>query len=428
MTQQIILTEKQQSAVEVVKTNPVSILTGGPGTGKTTTCKAVLRWAQDEGLSVGCCAPSGKAAKRFEEAVGFPASTIHRLLAAQMVNGSFQFAHNEEYPLRYELVIVDEASMVSNDLMADLLRAIKLGTKLLLVGDQEQLPSVGAGAVLRDLLASKKIPHVELTEIHRNAGDIVKASHRIKQGLPYAPSPQLDPANGLNLRHIERRDPAGILGTIQEIVVNRMSARGFDPIWDVQVISPTNKRTILSCKSINGMLQQLLNPNVEDQQKSPFFPGDKVIQTKNTRVQSSIEIGGQEMEIDEYVVNGDLGQILAVDEFLQVNFLYPDRKAKLSKKENHLLLAYCITCHRMQGSEAPVVIIPVHKSFNFFMNRPWIYTAISRAQFLCITVGQFEAIEAAIKKSAAEMRVTRLKERMIEVHSNHTGFKGAEAF
>ena len=303
-------------------------------------------------------------------------------------------------------MILDEVSMVSNGLMCDFLKAVTKGTKILFVGDQYQLPSVGPGAVLRDFLASGKIPHVELTEIHRNAGDIVYACHKIKDGKFYEPSPKLDLERGMNLRHVEAKNPVQIKNIIQELVIKRLPARGYNPVWDVQVLSPTNKMSDISCKSLNTMLQQQLNP------KPPvngtiFRIGDKVIQTKNESING------------DYVVNGDLGTIVDIKaKHLTVSFYNPDRKVEISRKSNNLLLAYAITGHRFQGSEAPVIIIPVHRTLSYILNRPWIYTAISRARQICITVGQFDAIRQAIRKEGANLRLTKLREKLEGYESN----------
>lgn len=407
---EIQLTGQQLSAVDMVKNNKVSLLVGGPGTGKTTVTKEVIRWAHDSKLSVSLAAPSGKAAKRIIEATGHYASTIHKVLEAQMTNGNFSFARNQDNPIETDLLIIDETSMVSNDLAADLLRAVKDDTKILFVGDQDQLPSVAAGAILRDMLASKKIPHTELNIIHRNSGDIVRACHAVKNGKNYVPSATLDLEAGLNLRHIEIRSEAKILETIQKLVAERLPARGFDPVWDVQVLSPTNTRTMLSCDSINRVLQKELNssPVVEN---TIFKVGDKAIQIKN---QKAIEQTEKLGNLPTYIVNGDLCQVAQFSNNgkMFAKFFDPDRKIELPKKDNHLLLAYAITCHRFQGSEASVVIIPVHKSFGFFVNRSWLYTALSRARTLCITVGHFSAIESATQRVESSQRITRLKERL----------------
>jgi exodeoxyribonuclease V alpha subunit len=306
--------------------------------------------------------------------------------------------------LKDDLLIVDETSMVSNDLMARLLEAIENPTKVLMVGDQDQLPSVGEGAVLRDMLNSGKIPYTQLMNIHRNAGDIVKACHRIKHGEFYQPSPNLDLEQGFNLRHIERGSKDAIARTIEELVCERMPARGYDPIWDVQVISPVNSKTVISCDALNKTLQKRLNPAADPERR--YSPKDKVIRIKNSRVEAIVD--DDTPPVEEYIVNGDLGQVAGINGCLDIDFLYPNRRVKLPTKDKNLRLAYCITCHRMQGSEAPVVIVPVDKSFSFFMSRPWIYTAISRAQKICITVGQFEAIKTAIKRPATDERITRL--------------------
>jgi exodeoxyribonuclease V alpha subunit len=397
----ITLTDEQESAVQMANENPISILVGGPGVGKTTVTKQIVQAALDRRESISLCAPSGKAARRASEATNYPASTIHRLLEAKMEGGEFAFTRGEVTPLDCDLLICDETSMVSNDLMASLLRAVDADkTRVLFIGDQDQLPSISAGSVLRDFLNSKIIPTTELQKVFRNSGDIVKSCHKIKDGLKYAPSASLDPENGLNIRHIEEPNPKRIVQIIKKLVVDRMPARGFNPIWNVQVLSPTNTRTAMSCDGINKVLQDALNssPAIKG---TKFRPGDKAIQTKNE------EIDG------EYVVNGDLCEIASVTEKqITAKFFDPERIVTFPKSFNHLLLAYSITCHRFQGSEAPVIIIPIHKSFSFIVNRPWIYTAISRAREICITVGQFRAVEMAIKKEVSGIRKTMLRKKI----------------
>ena len=396
----ISLTSEQSAAVEMVQQNQVVLLTGGPGTGKTTTIRAILHWAKEAKLRVLLAAPSGKAAKRMSEATGYSASTIHKLLVGTFVNGEFYFKYNQNNPLETDLIIIDETSMIDNSLMANLLQAIKPGTKLLLVGDQDQLPSVGAGAVFRDLLASEAIPTVTLNIIHRNSGAIVKACHEIKHGRAFIPPAVLDLENGDNLRHIEESDQPRIIGIIRTLV-QRMANRGYDPIWDVQILSPLNNRTIMSCDSINKIMQEALNPNtLIDGYK--FKIGDKVINTKNAQVDQFT-----------YIVNGDMGTVKDITtKNIVVHFYYPDRIVTLSRVENNLLLAYACTIHRYQGSEVPVTIIPIHRSFGFFYSRSLLYTAISRASEICITVGQFSAVKAAIKRTESNMRVTMLKTKL----------------
>jgi len=411
--QEIEYTDEQLSAVQMVMDNRVSVLTGGPGTGKTTTVKRILGTAFEEGMNIVQCAPTGKAAKRMSEATGHEAMTIHRTLGA-MVNddGEFCFGYNEDQPLPCDLLIADEMSMVTNALLADLLRAIDpVKTRVLFVGDSGQLPSVGPGAVLRDLLQSQCVSHVELTKIHRNAGEIVKSCHQIAKGLEYEPCSQLDLEAGKNLRHIEADIPGNIKEVIQ-MIITKMAGRGYDPIWDCQVISPVNSRGELSCDALNAVLQDQLNPQPDEYKTSgcKFRLGDKVIQTKNKKVKTTDDD-------ESYIVNGDIGKVVRFvsDEgSMDVQFFDPDRTVKMPKNEKHLLLAYAITCHRAQGSEAPVVIVPVHGAFRFFVNRNWVYTAVSRARDICFTVGTFRSIRQAIEIEETWSRKTFLAEKIIE--------------
>jgi exodeoxyribonuclease V alpha subunit len=225
----------------------------------------------------------------------------------------------------------------------------------------------------------------------------------MKDGRPVIPSQTLDPGTGLNFRHIEESDPERIKEIIRELVCDRLpKKRGYDPLWDIQVISPMNERTPLSCLHLNEMLQAAINPG-EIPKGLPFRLGDKVLQRKN-------EIIG-----DIFVVNGDLGQIVDVNEklsYVSVLFLNPERLVSVNKFAHSLCLAYAITIHKMQGSESPVIIIPVHNSFGGFFNRELIYTAISRAQEICITVGQWGAVEVAARRIGINKRITRLTEEL----------------
>lgn len=418
MSEKIILTDEQLASIDMMINNNIGILTGGPGVGKSTATKEILNWADSQNLSTALCAPTGKAAKRMMEITGRQSSTIHKLLGPTMEDDEFIFSYNEENPLSYDFIVIDEFSMVTNNLAADLLRAIDYEkTKVLIVGDPGQLPSVGAGAVLRDLLACDWIPNVKLTKIHRNSGEIVKACHKISKGESYDACTKLDVENGYNLRHIQTSAPESIQDVIQKLFP-KMIDRGFDPVWDVQVLSPTNSRSILSCDGLNEILQNQLNPLPEGKQQEKgvkFRLNDKVIQIKNTKIDDIYNY-------PTYIVNGDVGQIIRMEEKskkMTVKFFDPERIVSISKKNNNLLLAYCITCHRAQGSEAPVIIIPVHKTFTFTMNRNWIYTAISRAKVMCFTVGQFSAITNAIPKEDTSHRVTRLKENLDSNFDSH---------
>jgi len=422
----IDLTEQQLSAVEMVQNNTISILTGGPGTGKTTTTLEIINWAISTNLKIFQAAATGKAAKRMAEATNFYASTIHSMLECTFKNGSFEFVHNESNSLPVDLIIIDEMSMITLSLMTDVLKAVDINrTRLLFIGDAYQLPSVGAGAILRDLLKSKVIPHIELNIIHRNSGKIVSACHQIKAGILYNPAKKLDlkADSPVNLIHIEQFTPEDTLSAIQKIVCKLIPEKyNFDPVEDIQIISPVNSLGKLSCDSINEMLRDVLNPIpavsdtkiLTDQDQDPnykFRPGDKVINTKNNTAKLVNETNKVK------IVNGDIGKVLSVSsKIITVLFSDPDRKVEILKHEQKLLHAYCITCHRFQGSEAPVIIIPVHNQFNFFLSNAWIYTAISRAKIICITVGSFGTIQKAIRNRVPNDRLTMLSERLIEAN------------
>lgn len=395
------LAPDQQEAFRLCMAHPVFILTGAPGTGKTFTLRRIIEQFVEWNKLIALAAPTGKAAKRMTEVIGMSAMTIHRLLGPEprTFKGELYFGFTRGFgdPIPADLLVIDEFSMVDISLAASLFRAVAAGTRVLIVGDHYQLPSVGPGAVLRDLLAAG-VPSYELTEIKRNTGDIVKACHAIKDGRPAVPSPHLDEKAGLNFRHIEESDPFEIQRIIRDLVTKRLPMRGYDPVWDVQVLSPMNERTALSCLDLNTLLQGALNihPPVPG---TPFRVNDKVIQRKNESIDG------------EFVVNGDLGEVKSInDAEIVVNFLYPDRLVRIKRKAHHIQLAYCVTVHKMQGSESKVVIIPVHTCFGGFFNREIIYTAISRAQDICITVGEFHALEAATGRVGNVRRITRLAE------------------
>lgn len=419
-------TQEQAAAVEMVKRYQVSILTGGPGTGKTFTTRNIIEWAESENMVIVQAAPTGKAAKRMQEATERHASTIHSMLGCGFNEaGEFVFLHGPNNPIPADLIILDEISMLTNNLMARVMEAIDTRrTKLLLIGDENQLPSVGAGAVLRDILASGTIPHTKLTKIHRNSGAIVLACHAIKEGTLYSPAKALDmeAPDPVNLIHVECKTPEQALLGIQKIVRDRMPMRGYNPVDDIQVISPVNTKGPLSCLNINKVMRSELNPfddlppeiraDIQDF-KSHFWPGDKVINTKNS---PATKTDGRETAI----VNGDIGKVVSVSgKRMQVLFTDPDREVFLPKNGKNLLHAYCITCHRFQGSEAPVVVIPVHKQFNFFLSNSWIYTAISRGKDIVVTIGTFDTIERAIQNRSPNNRHTGLKQRLIEAKQAH---------
>jgi exodeoxyribonuclease V alpha subunit len=474
MTQQIILTSQQQQAVSAIfapapvpggsrSRSNIHIIHGGPGTGKTTAIHEILSRAAAEGLTVTQCAPTGKAAKRMMETTNYPASTIHRAFGIGFGKNGESYQHGnggiigDDGKADADLLIIDETSMVTNNLMATVLQSVDTDkTRVLLVGDPEQLPSVGAGAVLRDMIASGRVPNTELTEIQRNAGRIVKACHKIRRGKTFDYSQKVDLNHGENFKHIEVDTVKGITDTIRMILMEYLPrAGGFDPVWDTQVIAPTNEKSGLSCAALNQFLQGVLNPapstgvagmfdassvghnasggfdasgesdsfgepdNQDENTGNGETPaqayreGDKIIWTKNLSMTAT---NGEKINL----VNGDMGVVDSVPppgssgKQLVATFHYPDRTVKIPVNSKHLRLAYAITCHRFQGSESPVVIIPIHKSNSYLIDRCWLYTAISRAQVLCFTVGQFDVINRAIGRVENQERQTFLRELIRE--------------
>ena len=404
------LNDKQLQAFEMVKNSQISLLSGAPGTGKTFTLKTILPWAESEDYNIACAAPTGKAAHQISKATDRPASTIHRLLEPRYDDRTdgFIFQRNETNQLDIDFLVIDEVSMVDLKLMAAVMKATNLNkTKLLLIGDAFQLPSVSPGAVLRDLIDSEIIPHVELTEVQRNSGDIVKACHDIKDGKYYTPSERIDLPEA-NLRHLEMKLPVLIKKKIKDLVCGYAPTMGYDPVKDVQVLSPVNKRGELSCDSLNALLQNELNPNPEIKD-SIFRINSKVIYTKNSRVSS---VTGEET----IVLNGDMGYVIDMPKDRKqmiLRFENPRRDVTIPLSTKDVKLAYALTIHRSQGSEFPVVVIPVHTSFGYFTSRSLIYTAISRGADMVITVGEFEAIRQAIDNNLANVRKTMLKEKLI---------------
>lgn len=444
----IVLNEKQSKVVEMMEENQIGILIGGPGTGKSTTLFSVVEWAESENMKILLASPTGKAAKRISETTGRKATTIHAMLECTFNNdtGTFTFVHNQRNPLNANLIILDECSMITNNLMCSVLKAIDTRkTKLLMVGDQDQLPSVGPGAVLRDFIASGVIPKIELTEIYRSGGMIVEACHDIKYGEVYQIHRKLDldAEKPINLIHIECSTPEQTLDGVEALVCEKLPALGYEPEHDIQVISPVNTRGPLSCKAVNDRLRERLNPAPEEEEQTifneweeidteekemrgiknttpkkkedkkkekeyPFRVDDKVINTKNNKFRA----WNSNMQL--MIVNGDIGFVTEVDKKnIVIRFTDPPREVIIPKKEKHLLHAYCITCHRFQGSEAPVIIIPLHRQFNFFLSNSWIYTAISRGKKIVITLGSFATIERAIGNRQPNNRRTKLKEKLI---------------
>lgn len=389
----------QISAINKICHHPVFILTGAPGTGKTFTIKRIIE--SFRGARIAMAAPTGKAAKRMIEQTGCPAQTIHKLLEAYLdeEQGRFTFARDADNPIEADVIILDEVSMLDNALMADFLLAVEDGTRLIFVGDTYQLPSVGPGNILKDMIGSGAIPCEELTIIKRqDPGLIITNCHKIKSGENIMLNPK-DP-NG-DFFFIRKEEESEILAEVVNLVKNRLPAYyKVDPMADIQVLSPFREKTGLSCEAINDALQRELNPRGPVDGVRKFKVGDKVIQTKND----------YQLEI----INGDMGYILDIckdtlgDRVVQVRFENPERIVEIPYKDHRLQLAYGITCHRFQGSEQKIVVIPIHSNMGSFVQRNWLYTAISRASKVCVLVGHLQEIPQIIKRNHQMKRYTRL--------------------
>lgn len=396
------LATRQREALGLAASQRLLVITGGPGVGKTTLLQSILMVLTAKGVEVQLCAPTGRAAKRLSEATGLPAKTIHRLLEVQPGSGSF--LRRENHPLEGNLVVVDECSMVDTMLMSQLLRALPPDGSLVLVGDVDQLPSVGPGTVLQDIIASGVAPVVRLTEIFRQAAtsQIISAAHRINEGqMPEAPAP----GEASDFYLVERDAPDRTAETLVQLVKERVPSRfGLDPIRDVQVLCPMHRGS-LGIRELNQRLQNELNPlrpetGVVEKFGWQFRVGDKVIQTEN--------------DYDKDVFNGDIGQIRAIDgEEQEVKVRFDEREVIYSYGElDELALAYAITIHKSQGSEFPSVIVPLAMQHYMLLQRNLLYTAVTRGKRLVVLVGQRKAVAVAVRNNTAERRYSGLLSRL----------------
>jgi exodeoxyribonuclease V alpha subunit len=392
----------QRAAVRAAVTNKVMVVTGGPGTGKTTIVRAVLEVFQAKALRVLLCAPTGRAAKRLAESTGREAKTIHRLLEFDPGIGTFR--RGRENPLDADLVVVDETSMVDVVLMNRLLQAVPPWACVVFVGDADQLPSVGAGAVLTDLIASGAVTVARLTEVHRQAGGswIVRAAHAVNRGE----IPESAPSGGAgDFYFVEANEPAAVVGLVRQMVTERIPRKfGLDPFRDVQVLSP-QVRTELGVANLNRELQAALNPGgpgVAEVRRfdTPFRAGDKVMQLKNN--------------YDREVYNGDIGRVAGIDPDDQtVTVEFDGRPVEYDFGDlDELQLAYCTSIHKSQGSEYPAVVIPVHTQHYTMLQRNLLYTGITRGRKLVALVGSRKALWVAVNAAETRQRYTLLKWRL----------------
>ncbi|TCP57823.1 exodeoxyribonuclease V alpha subunit [Tumebacillus sp. BK434] len=396
----------QRQAVAAVLRERLVIITGGPGTGKTTTVKAMIAALEHQGVTPTLAAPTGRAAKRMTESTGVEAKTLHRLLEYAMVEGEgLRFQRDEENPLEGAVFIIDEASMIDQLLFFQLLRALPSGARLVLCGDIDQLPSVGAGRVLQDLIESGTVTVVRLQTIFRQAQEslIVKNAHRINRGL------LPETAKDGDFFFLEEGRPEALLQLVLDLAARRLPGfLGADPVEDIQVLVPM-RRGAVGVEALNEAMQATLNPAAAEKAELThggriLRVGDKVMQTKNNYTKE--------------VFNGDVGRVAALDaEEGELTVAYPDDQEPrcityaLTELEE-LSLAYAVTVHKSQGSEYPCVILPVVMQHRVMLQRNLIYTGVTRAKKLVVLVGTKPALQTAVKSQDGQRRYTRLAERV----------------
>ena len=394
---QITLARSQRDAAITALRAPVLVLTGGPGTGKTTTVRAILALFQLLGKGVSLCAPTGRAAKRLSEVTGAEATTIHRLLEFSRTGG---FKRDARRPLNLDALIVDEVSMVDTVLMNSLLRAVPDGSHVVMVGDVDQLPSVGPGSVLKDLIDSGRVPVIQLTEIFRQARDsqIITNAHRVNHGQ----MPELTGPPDRDFFFVECDDPEEACDTIFQLCGERLPRHyDVDPVWDMQVLSPMRRGT-LGAENLNDRLQDMLNADGEiiPRAGQQYRVGDKVMQIVNN--------------YDRDVFNGDIGQIVGADggeRSLTVRF--PEKHVEYDLLDlSELVLAYATTVHKSQGNEYPVVVLPIHTQHYIMLQRNLLYTALTRAKRLAVLVGSRKALSIAVRNNQVAHRNTSLAQRL----------------
>ena len=392
------LSPEQKSALRCALASRVTVITGGPGTGKTTLLRSLLAALAEVGLKPTLAAPTGRAARRLQEASGRDAKTIHRLLEYSPESGGF--VRGKEFPLRTNYLIIDEASMMDLELASSLLSALMPNCSLLLVGDRDQLPSVGPGSVLKDVIASDFVPVVQLQEVYRQARRslIVANAHRLNRGE----FPDISNAPEGDFFFFERNAAEDVLATIKQLVQQRLIGRfGINDPREIQVLTPMN-RGPLGTHILNRELQSLLNPSGRELRAGDrvFREGDRVIQLRNN--------------YDKDVFNGSIGRILAIDsDKARVSVAFEDIRAEYDLSDlDELALAYAISVHKSQGSQYPAIVMPIHSSHYLMLRRNLLYTAITRAERVCVLVGTKSALQQAVRNQDERLRFSRLAVRL----------------
>lgn len=421
----ITLDEMQRKAVVEAVKNGVLVITGGPGTGKTTTINAIIRYFETEDMEILLAAPTGRAAKRMTEATGWEAVTIHRLLELSGVpsddRSTASFERNEENPLEADVIIIDEMSMVDIFLMNALLKAVSVGTRLILVGDINQLPSVGPGCVLKDIIRAGSCPVVQLTRIFRQASqsDIIVNAHKINRGEHVT----LD-NKSRDFFFLQRKDPNVILRVVLALVQEKMPRYVDARPTDIQVLTPMRKGS-LGVENLNEMLQRYLNPpspekNEKETARGRFREGDKVMQIKNNYQIEWEARNRYGIAIDKGtgIFNGDMGIVQQIDLLAEtMEVLFDDYRTVTYSFQmlEELELAYAVTIHKSQGSEYPAVVIPLLTGPRMLMNRNLLYTAVTRARSCVTLVGSLETFAQMIDNASEQTRYSGLYDRIREV-------------
>ena len=415
------LDEHQVTAVKEAVRNGLLVITGGPGTGKTTTINTIIRYFELEGLEIFLAAPTGRAAKRMSETTGFEARTVHRMLELNGgAEGSGGFERDESNPLEADVIIVDEMSMVDISLMYSLLKAISVGTRLILVGDVNQLPSVGPGSVLRDIIQSHACNVVMLTKIFRQAStsDIIVNAHKINHGEEVI----LD-NKSMDFFFLKRYDADVIINVVLQLIKQKLPKFVDATPYDIQVLTPMRKG-LLGVERLNGILQQYMNPPANDKVEKEygstvFREGDKVMQTKNN-YQLAWEIRtkfGLTVDKGLGIFNGDMGIIRQINDFAEQMIIEFDEGRMVEypyKLLDELELAYAITIHKSQGSEYPAVVIPLLGGPMMLMNRNLLYTAVTRARKCVTLVGNEVTFQQMIRNTSQQKRYSGLCDRLKE--------------
>ena len=401
----IALAPEQEEAIFTVMNSRVAIITGGPGTGKSTALKCLVAIFDHHNMHYELCAPTGRAAKRITETTQKPARTIHRLLETSQEGG---FNYKQGNPLMTNVVVVDETSMVDVMLMRHLLDAMEKNQRLILVGDADQLPSVGPGSVLRDLIASEKVPTVKLERIFRQdkGSAIIVAAHDVLHGtMPHLPTPKN--RKGGNCMFVGAGDQAELIQHILFLVGTALPNFGV-PSSDIQVLTPMRERG-LGINDLNPELQRILNPPSSDKEEVQtgariFRVGDRVMQTSN--------------DYKKGVFNGDMGVIAGITRISDASVMhiqYPDMENTIpytASEWDALLHGYCITCHKAQGSEYPAVILICHPSQANMLQRNWLYTGMTRAKKWLIIAGTEDGVAMAVNNTKERQRNTMLRQRV----------------